>query len=112
MASKKTKNRANNVFLVTRDGERHEDHIPIGFYDYQHLQLKFPFYELAHEEISLEDGKWHFLEVLNISDHYFPEEKKEAFRAGKWYPYDSDDNYYTIVIRVILVQKNKEVGRT
>lgn len=99
----------NNLYLVTMQGERHEDHIPVGFYDYHHLQEKFPFHHT--KEIDIDDGKWHELEVLNTPDLNFSEEKKENFRSGKWEPthviYET-----TMMIQVILVQKNKEIDQT
>lgn len=102
-----------NLYLVTMQGERHEDHIPVGFYDYHQLQEKFPFnyeMEIASQGMSLEDGEWYELTVLNTSDWNFSEEEKENFRSGKWEP--AHVSYETMMIRVILVQKNKEIDQT
>ena len=41
----------NQIFLITSEGDRHEDHIPLGFFDYEGLQREFELV-VTEEEIS------------------------------------------------------------
>ena len=49
------------LFLLTRNGERHEDHIPIGVYDHETLRNWF---SIQEEKNSLSDGEWHEVNAI------------------------------------------------
>jgi len=52
------------LYLITSEGDRHEDHIPLGFFDYDELQIKFDLVE-TEEEIS---QVYRWKKCLNIYD--------------------------------------------
>ena len=65
--------------LVTLASERHEDHIPVGVYEYEVLCEDFHFTsidgrdwgyksQLAKDLIS--DGKWHGIYVMDSGDEF------------------------------------------
>lgn len=56
-----------DLYLVTIDGERHEDHIPIGVFDKHQLSL-FLKREIEDYEndIVFQDNKWKSLGEINV----------------------------------------------
>lgn len=49
----------NNLYLVTTNGDRHEDHVPIGFFDYCDLQIRYGV-KLSKQELDAGYGwSWH-----------------------------------------------------
>lgn len=71
-----------NVFLVTESGERHEDHIPIGFYTYDKLVKEYRV-SLSEENLISRNG-WAF----------------------------DGENEYGGSISIIHVKENKEIPST
>lgn len=100
----------NNIFLVTTDGERHEDHVPQCFVDWEHFCKKFVFESNVTEE-SLSDGNWHKVSILDTIDYDFEEQDIKNMRElGLPFPsYDIDEESYVIDVNVILVRANVDI---
>lgn len=74
-----------NLYLVTRQGERHEDHVPCGVYTFDEFKKKFP---SPITEDQFFPNKWKDIYCLNIRDYDFSPveiskytESKESFEA-------------------------------
>lgn len=101
-----------NLFLVTTNGERHEDHIPEYFCDFETLKTKFYIGKVT--EADLVKNGWHEVQALS-SNYKWNKEDRDLFFAGDIdilnvkYPdfYDC-----TCSINVILVQENTEIPGT
>lgn len=60
------------LYLVTRAGERHEDHIPCGVFTFDKFKEKFP---SPITEDQFIPNEWKDVYCLNLEDHSFsPEE--------------------------------------
>jgi hypothetical protein len=67
----------NNIFLVTLDGERHEDHTPYEFMTYDNLIKKYEVSQSLHE--LTEKNRWFFIEDedgININIIHVKENSK------------------------------------
>lgn len=96
-----------NLFFVAIPGERHEDMMPLGIFDYETFKKKFP-HKKKYSEETISNGEWNQIDFLNINEWKFTEEEVENFiNIPDWYPYN-DLNYegQTLIINVIKIEIN------
>ena len=87
------------LYLVTCGGERHEDHIPVGVYDFQGLLNEFGAirindhnYDWLTEDSQIEHNNWFEIRCLDFEEYSFSTEEIELWKNG-----DSNlecDKYY------------------
>lgn len=61
----------NSLYLVTYEGERHEDHIPYGVLTFDKLKEKFPG---TYKESDFKPNEWKHVCVLNLDFKFSKEE--------------------------------------
>lgn len=68
------------LYLVTKTGERHEDHIPCGVFTFSELKKRFPG---IYEETDFFPNKWEEICVLNIGDFRFSNDEISSITSSK-----------------------------
>lgn len=103
------------LYLVSRLGERHEDHIPCGVFTFDKFKENYP---SAVTENDFEPNKWYDIYCLDIKGYVFSQKEIEDITSSKE-SFDSYTNmigddfngefYYFHVIQVVV---NKEMDFT
>lgn len=116
-----------NLYLVTSTGERHEDHIPEGVYDFDGLKAKFSPMKIrtyTHEgkfindelflkEEQLSDG-WQELIILD-PDYTYEDDEVDRWVTNQMTDKDKDDDgidNYVISRNIIRIVVNQDMEET
>lgn len=104
-----------NLYLITLQGERHEDHIPCGVFTFDKFKEKFPS-PITEDQFS--PNEWKDIYCLNLEDFNFsPEEiskyteSEESFESF----IDSIEEYYDgqyFEYHVIQIRVNADMKQT
>jgi hypothetical protein len=114
------------LFLVTTEGERHEDHIPEAFMTFSQLKKSFPFsptmmrlrsgekVPATEENMVNSNGNWCEIICLNVDDNEFTSEEISYYMANGDLPYRNFDllDAPEIVRYVIHISPNKKIPHT
>jgi hypothetical protein len=118
-----------NLYLVTQEGERHEDHTPVGVYDFETLQEKFGPLKLVYDsngnitptiitdESQLRGNIWEETYRLAVDQYEFTEEEIERWKSGNFTAEDNEDgglsdSEYVENFYVIKIVENMEFPGT
>ena len=99
------------LYLVTKQAERHEDHMPCGVYTFSKMKELFP--SLITED-DFEPNVWLEVDVLNLEDFEFSTNEIERICSTEqsFNSYCEEDDEAIIAVNIILISVNEEMEST